>query len=366
VDEVLAAAAAALGERLSGPVVLAGSGRSEVVRAHDSSGGTVIVKSYPLTEAGARSFAAEASGLALTSAAGVGPRLLAANPDAAVVVMTDLGDAPSLADVLLGESAGAAEAAVLDWARACGRLAVATAGREDELASLRAGLSLGARGGRPETRLLKAFGTLPGRAAAAGLAVPSGLGADLDELAAVLEPCPHRVFSPGDLCPDNNLLTRSGFRFIDYEVAGFHCALLDAAYIRMPFSTCWCVFRLPATLAAAAEAAYRSEVTRIHPALAADGVWQPGLRRAMAAWTIDVTLWLFDRARAGDRSMNDEVAAAPTARQLLRYRWRALADEMEAAGELPALGELMRRLLAATRAWDVPDLPVYPAFRRPA
>jgi hypothetical protein len=123
VDELLAAASAALGDRLSGPAVLAGSGRSTVLRCRDSSGGPAIVKSWPLTEAGARSFAAEASGLAFTSAAGVGPQLLAA------------------------------------------------------------------------------FGALPARAAAAGLAVPGGLGADLAEVATVLEPCPHRVFSPGGPVP---------------------------------------------------------------------------------------------------------------------------------------------------------------------
>lgn len=64
--------------------------------------------------------------------------------------------------------------------------------------------------------------------------------------------------------------------------------------------------------------------------------------------------------------MNGDAPAAPTARQLLRYRWQVLAGELDAAGELPALAELMRGLLSVTRTWDVPDLPGYPAFRRPA
>jgi hypothetical protein len=59
----------------------------------------------------------------------------------------------------------------------------------------------------------------------------------------------------------------------------------------------------------------------------------------------------------------DDVRPSPTARQLLRYRWQTLAEELDSAGEMPVLGELMRRLLAATGGWDVPRLPGYPAFR---
>jgi hypothetical protein len=49
--------------------------------------------------------------------------------------------------------------------------------------------------------------------------------------------------------------------------------------------------------------------------------------------------------------------------ELLQYRWQTLADELAAAGEMPVLGELMRRLLAVTEGWHVPSLPGYPAFR---
>ena len=52
----------------------------------------------------------------------------------------------------------------------------------------------------------------------------------------------------------------------------------------------------------------------------------------------------------------------PTARQLLRYRWQVLGAELDSAGELPALAELTRRLLTATEHWQVPDLPLYPAW----
>jgi hypothetical protein len=129
VDELLAASAA-LGVTLAAPRDLGGSEQSTVLRCQQPDGGSVIVKAYPDSREGRESFAAEAAGLALTGGTGLGPELLAASPAERLIVMTDLGSWPSLADVLLGGSAGAAEEALLSWPRACGELAAATAGRD--------------------------------------------------------------------------------------------------------------------------------------------------------------------------------------------------------------------------------------------
>ena len=132
------------------------------------------------------------------------------------------------------------------------------------------------------------------------------------------------MFSPGDICPDNNLLTADGVRFIDYESAEFHSAFLDAAYLRMPFSTCWCVFRLPDGLRRSAEAVYRDLVSQIHPDLASDKSGCLACAVAVAAWTLHAMTYLLDRSLLADRPMIEDGRAAPTKRQLLRYRWRRL------------------------------------------
>ena len=113
VDDLLAAASSALGATLTDPEDLGGSERSAVLRCRVAGGGSVVVKNYPGTAEGTQSFAAEAAGLAL--AAGAGPRLLAASSPARLVVMSDLGTAPSLADVLLTGSA--ADPATAKWLR---------------------------------------------------------------------------------------------------------------------------------------------------------------------------------------------------------------------------------------------------------
>jgi len=363
VDDLLAAASAALGATLTDPEDLGGSERSAVRRCRLAGGGTVVVKNYPGTAPGAESFTAEAAGLTLAAQAVAGPRLLAASPPARLVVMSDLGTAPSLADVLLTGSAAAAEAALLDWVRACGELAAAIAGQQPELAAL-----LAAHGAEPAADgsahwLERRIFQIPALLGELSISAPAGLAGDLAEVAGLVRPGQPEVFSPGDICPDNNLLTAGGVRFVDFESAEFHSVFLDAAYLRMPFSTCWCVFRLPERIGRAAEAAYRAQVCRVFPDLASDDRWLPGVRRAMAAWTLHAMTYLLGRSMAADKSMIDDGRAAPTARQLLRYRWRRLLAELEPAGELAALCALARVLLAATDHWQVPELPLYPAFR---
>src|SRR5271165_5628679 len=110
---IVAAASAMIGRPLTEPVVLqGGSGRSVVLRCREG-GSSVIVKTYPRSGEGRSSFAAEAAGLELASGTGLAPSLLGADPDAPAVVMSDLGAGPSIADVLLGDSASAAESALL-------------------------------------------------------------------------------------------------------------------------------------------------------------------------------------------------------------------------------------------------------------
>jgi hypothetical protein len=361
--EAVAAATAALGRPLTQPVEMPGGGDwSAVLRCHDSAGGTVIVKAYPATTEGTSSFAAEAAGLEIASGTGLSPDLLAVDEHRRTLVMADLGTGGSLADTLLGDSAAAAHSALLAWAAACGQLSVAAQGRRAAFEAAQARYLAGRRDERHGVGLPGRVLAAAVQAAKIGVSAPAGLDGELAQIVAAVTASRHAVFSPGDVCPDNNLLTIDGIRFIDFEEAGFHSAFLDAAYIRMPFSTCWCVFRFPPGLSAAAEEAYRTQACLAWPDLADDAIWAPGMRLAVAAWTLSSTSWLLRRSLSGDVPMNPELES-PHTRQLVRYRWQALAAELEPTGELPAVAELMRSLLAATTGWRAPELPLYPAFR---
>jgi hypothetical protein len=362
-DQVVAAATAAIGRPLTEPVVLADADWTLVLRCADTlSGNAVVVKGYPATPAGAGCFAAEVSGLELAGDSGLTPRVLAVAPAALTVVMSDLGSGPSLADVLLGDSPEAAATALFDWAAGCGQLSAFNHGRRAEFNEILARYLAGRDEMRHITGLAARVLGVPEEAAGLGVDAPAGLTAELTAVADAVRSGGPAVFSPGDICPDNNVLTSAGIRFLDFEEAGFHSVFLDVAYIRMPFATCWCVFRLPGELADAAESAYRRQLTGTWPALADDAAWQAGVRLGVAAWTLSATSWLLRRSLRGNAPMHPE-RTSPRTRTLMRFRWQSLGGSLEREGQLPAVAELMRRLLTATESWEAGDLPVYPAFR---
>jgi hypothetical protein len=357
VEEILAAASRALGTALSEPEDLGGSRRSVVLRVRTADGGTVVVKAFGESREARAAFVAEASGLRHTD---LGPGLLAVDAERRLVVMTDLGIAPNLADKLLGGDPAAAAEALTQWATAYGRLAATTAGRQAELAALRA--EYGATGATAEENWIAELArTLPEVMTASGVAVPDGLDADI-ALAAGLHTDEYQVFSPGDICPDNHLLTPDGLRPLDFEWAVYHSVFLDAAYTRMPFSSCWCVSRLPEDLARDAELRYRAEIVTAFPALADDAVWEGGLQLAVATWTAHVTTMILPRSAESDRGVHLSRMRTPTFRQVLRHRWGTATSDAGIRERLPALALAFERLLAATEDWRVGPLPGYPAF----
>lgn len=349
-DEIVRAAGAALGRELTAPEPLGGSARATVLRCRSSSG-TVIVKAY--RPEARTSFVREVAGLTLASG---GPAVLAVDTALPLIVMSDLGAGPSVADVLLGPPSDTARSALLAWASAYASVATGTAVDETGWRKMITALSL-APSAEPHPTAVdlgQCFAGLPPLLADCGVRV-AGLATALDAVAELGSAYP--VFTPGDVCPDNNVIAADGVRLLDFEGAGVVGAFLAGAYVSMPFATCWCVFRLPPGLGAQLEAVFRAGVGERHPELADDAVWRRGSDAAQAAWTIHATVALLPRAAAADFPMHPVRQPVPTARQLLRYRWEGLS----AQASFPALAELGSALLEATD-WSVPDLPTYPAL----
>ena len=116
------------------------------------------------------------------------PELLGHGVD--VIVMSDLGDGPSLADILLGDDRRRAEGALLEWARTLGRISKATWHVDpDEAVSVPF----------PDRDAFDEFCTITGHG------VPEPVWREL-ELArsTLLADSRHHAFMPNDACPDNN------------------------------------------------------------------------------------------------------------------------------------------------------------------
>jgi len=363
--------------QLHDPTDLGGSDRSAVFRVAVEGAAdlpaTAVVKAYALTELGAPpEFADEVAAAAFCP---FGARLLAHDPGAAVAVFSDLGGHGSLADLLLGVDEAAARAGLLAWARALGSMAAWSVGRRAEYDAARAALGLALTGDRLAEHLaessrtglaaLLAFTGARSLDAALDDALGASVESELRDAQAVLDAGALTVFSPADACPDNNLLTPDGIRLLDYESAGFHSAFLDAVYCRMPFASCWCVFEIPAGLAADVERTYRDLLVAAVPEAADDAAWETGMLRAEVLWVLSQARWLLPRAE-GDNGLMGGSLGGPPRRTLLVHRWRRLAGSAPARSRFPHLVEVLERAAGeADATWGAaPALGLYPAFSR--
>lgn len=194
--------------------------------------------------------------------------MLAVTAEPPVVVLADLGSGPSLADALLGADPQAAVDALGGWADALASVHTATAGDRAGFAAalaVHAG-DLPADGDTTEdmlageaaalARQLPALGVRPSAAALAELRGAAGIiGSDTMAL------------SPADTCPDNNVTAPTGPVLLDFEAAVVRSVAWDAAYLLVPWPSCWCSWRLPADVATAALARWRAAVAPVLPAV---------------------------------------------------------------------------------------------------
>ncbi|EHK80984.1 phosphotransferase [Saccharomonospora azurea] len=377
VAHAVATAESVLGQRfgsaipLAEPEDLAGSGPAAVVRARVASSAfslprTLVVKHYP---GGNDSFAREAASYQLFTALPtedrVCPELLAHDGDKRVLVIEDLGRAPTLEDKLRGSDSRAAETALLSWARSLGRIHASTASREADFHALLRRLS-GKPGGDGEAGYLDGEELVPLAAVAElpallhdsfGVTTPDAVLDAVERAADNARSVSYRAFSPVDLWPDNNLITGAGVRFLDFEHGRMRNALADVAHLRVPFASSPQPLALPAGMSEAMIAAWRAEVVELWPALADDDL--------LSAYTLGAQLVLVWLSTWRELPRLPVKKAGPTSRAAaLVTWWRDLATRAEQGGDT-GVAEHAAQVASALDARFGPDLDLalYPAFR---
>jgi hypothetical protein len=360
--DLVAETLAVASDRLGSPLTVVGepfpgSRRTLVVRARSGDGSTFVVKRY-LGDEGAEAYAREASALAALAGFGRTPSLLAECGDPRLVVMDDLGEGQHLADVLLGEDADRAAATLAGWATAVAGLH--RAGRQVRDA-FEAGVLARSAGpveldGLPG--LLEAAATDWGRLATA-LDVPVADGA-FDVLTTV--PGRLRVdassLSAADMCPDNNLVRDSGLALLDFEFALWRPVVWDAAYLRVPWPTCWCAWSLEAAAADVALGRWRDEVGKSWPA-ALGPDFDHDLDLATEAWAWLAGSWCLAPLVDGEPRRTHPLKPMP------RMPDRVLGFLRTAAAgrALPELADTAVQLARAVEAtYAATDVPLAPAF----
>lgn len=293
------------------------SPRSRVWRA-ELSGTPVVVKQLIEGPEAAGRYAREVAALRLASrvAPPVAPRLLGTDPAERVLVLEDLGDQPPADDWVIG------------YAEALARLHAATTPDDVGLLPAWSGPTRGD------------IDSFLGLAQTLGRTVPSVVRTELDDLVNRLTHAPGHALLHGDPCPGNDIHTGSGVRFIDFEQAALGNGLMELAYLRIGFPTCWCATAPAQPLLNAAEAAYR---TAWRHATGADV--QEDLTDACAGWLLRGDA-LVERAHRGT---TDHLSKVPhgdwrwgtaTARQRLVHRLGIVGRMTMRGGELEHLGRL--------------------------
>jgi hypothetical protein len=379
IAETVTAAEAVLRRRYGAKIELAeaedlgGSKLSTVVRVRVASSPfslprTLVVKRYEQStpsEAFVREAVSYQLFTALTADERMCPELYAHDSGAGVIVIEDLGRAPTLADKLLGDDARGAERALLSWARSLGRLHATTAGREADFDALMRRLSAARVKGDPlAVNGPAAIERLPQLLEdALGVQTPAHVFERAERTRWLLATSRHRAFSPSDLCPDNNLITSRGVRFLDFEGGCVRNIMLDAAYLRVPFPSCWCAFALPAGMTDAMFAAWRAEVRVMWPDLADDSVVLPRMLDAQLFWVWASTFWFLPRAGEPDSPIDSHLPS-PRRSVSLAARWKHLSEEAKRSGA-DAISEHATSVVEALTRKFGPDLtlPMYPAFR---
>lgn len=351
--DTLALAGAALGEPLHDGVALGGSRRSLVLRASRAGGGTVVVKRYPRGEEQATGgFAREVVGLELLDGT---PALLATDPAHRLLVMSDVGDHATLADLLRGDDPDAAWQGALEWAGALGAL-VADGRDAVERARVRLG---GARDRSSVERAEHARAGLAALAHATGVPA-NGAAAEITTALGALAAAEVDVLSPGDTCPDNVLMTARGPVFVDLEATDVRPVAFDAAYAALPFATCWCVYAPPPGLTEAMLDAFAHGVRSLAPELLGEQ-WRETVVVAAAAWALGMAGVLLRYTDDASRRMGPTDAPALTMRELLLLRLDWV--EREAAATLPETATVTASAAAALRAtWGELPAPTFPAW----
>ncbi|MBW0105731.1 hypothetical protein [Pseudonocardia sp. KRD291] len=360
---------------LADPEDLGGSGDSVVVRArmvHNPFSGrrNVVVKHYLGDVEPSDPFRYEVASCQLFTALPAdlrpSPMIIAYDPEQRLLVLEDLGRSSTLADKLFGPDRATAQRCLLSWARALGRMQASTAGREDDFGALLHRLGEKTRRDPISDEARAALAGLPAMLRETlGVELPASAELEARATARLLGGTRFRAFSPADTCPDNNLVTSLGVRFVDFEWGCFRDVVLDAAYFRVPFPACATSFALPPGMAAEMQDAWRIEVAPVWPELDDRELLESRLTDAHVLWVWWCTFTLLPRLLEHDGPIGRDAGRSPRISSALRHYWRGLG-EAAALTDRPATAELAERVAGALdeRYPDAaPGLPVFPAFR---
>ena len=341
---------------------LGGSSRSIVLRVRSvgEPGESLLLKAFDRVTAG-DGWAREVTALRVLDGSGVpAPGLIGAIADPPLLLMTDLGAGESLADSLLGRRRDRAADHLTAWAVSLGELHSRTRSLGPAFAAELNRLDAGAEVDAVPEMLETSAESLAEMLVSLDLLFADEARVELTDSSMRSDAY---ALSPSDACPDNNVEVDGRPALIDFEGATFRHIAWDAAYLKVPWPSCWCSWRLDARAAETALAAWRQAAGSSFPEVYS-AEFEFDLAAAETRWAVASTGWFLERALGDDPTPTAEAlrGKVPARRAMISHRLGEVVRRSDP--RLPALTELAENLLERlSDLWGPRLLELAPAFR---
>lgn len=301
-------------------------------------------------------------------------RWIAGQADDGLLIIEDLGEHPTIHDLIFGHDAQASRQALLTYAASLAQLQAASIGHEPQFraAQSRLGATKPPCDGSMDIREL-----LPSMRAcfeALHVTPADDFESELMHIgAAVHDDNPFRALCHCDAGMHNVLWLDDGqVRIVDFEFANYQHALVDIVCARMEYPCAYHGRPLPPTLVVEMENAYRVELAKTLPAASDDNMFYDALLQNCAHWALS-ELWgsweayLQQRLKGGegyDSSGNVTPQGAEQFRRRFAAYFRAFITTSEQFDRLPATRITLSRVLDALHQhWGIIEpLPPFPVF----
>lgn len=300
------------------------------------------------------------------------PRLYAAQRDAGLLVIQDLGEYPNLQAILLGDDRASAAQGLIWLGHYLGKLQVATIGRGVRFRMRQHALKAYSPYWDATRDLRPVLADLHQCLQTLRINPPFPFAEEVMEVEGQLfAPDPAYVFVHGDAAPHNFLYTPHGLVLFDFEYASYGHGLIDAVGARLAFPTAYWGRRSPPSLIQQIEAAYRAQLAQVIPQAESDQWFAQMIEYACAHWVLNKLLgmwyeYLKNRLRYGAAYDFQHPRRSPENLALFRQKMITL---------LLAFLDLETEYLPYTRRiiqqghevflhiWpDLQPLPCYPSF----
>lgn len=314
------------------------------------------------------------------------PRLYIGDHEARLMILEDLGDYPSVQDILFSDDTQHAQSALTRYGSYLANLHQATIGHESRFCEIQASLGAQTPLSDSSNDLRTHLENLQAGLHVLKITSPAELEAEINTLESTLhsDTHPFRVLIHADAGAHNIMDRGESIILYDFAFATYSHALLDLVSARLGFPHAFKGMSSPMSIVETLESAYQETLSEHITEAGDDTSFQRELTYAVAHWTLGRTInvlgYLMAREQHGEAvdeqrgHMSEEVAQLLGQETTLTMAWfkRGILTCMDsllamptAQTHLPAIYQVIQAIRTdLDKRWaDINPLPLYPAFR---